>query len=63
MLNERVTEEIKIDNDTHVLTASGMLGLLKSGGPKGAEKWLDAQEERSKYPQTTNVFLRTNGIF
>jgi hypothetical protein len=54
---------VDIKGKSHAITASGLLGLLKSGGPKGAEAWLSNPDDRVKFPKTTEVFLRCNGLF
>lgn len=62
-IKARIADIVTLDNEEHVITQSGLLALLKSGGPRGAEKWLTDPEDRKKYPMTTEVFLRANGIF
>ncbi len=45
------------------VTRSGILGLLKAAGPKGAESWLSSPDDRTKFPRTTETFSRCNGCF
>jgi hypothetical protein len=56
-------EVIDVNGQTHGVSMSGILGLLKAAGPKHTRSWLKNPDERSKYPQTTETFLRTNNIF
>ena len=54
---------VEVGSDKVHVTLSGMLGLLKIGGPKGAESWLTNPTDRTRYPRTTEAFLRCNGCF
>jgi hypothetical protein len=45
------------------VTLSGILGLCKSAGIGNAESWLANETDRSQFPNTTAVFLSTNGVF
>tara|TARA_R100001244_G_scaffold132394_1_gene108866 strand:- start:12812 stop:13249 length:438 start_codon:yes stop_codon:yes gene_type:complete len=45
------------------LTMSGLLGLVSQAGVKGARSWLNRPDERSRFPFTTKIFIKTNGIF
>jgi len=55
--------EVQVADAKHPVTPSGVLGLLKAAGPKGAEGWLRNPGDRTKFPRTTEVFLRCNGTF
>lgn len=46
-----------------VLTLSGLLGLAAVAGLKGCHGWISNREDRVKFPNTTQAFLRTNGVF
>lgn len=52
---------VTVNGGEHPVCASGILGLLKSAGPEGARSWLKNVEDRTKFPKTTEAFLRTNG--
>lgn len=54
---------VDINGSKQVITPSGMLGLLKAAGTKGAEGWLNNPSDRVKFPRTTEVFIRCNGSF
>lgn len=54
---------VTIDSEEVPITQSGIFGLLKAAGPKGAQEWLTNPEDRKKFPQTTQIFLKTNGLF
>jgi hypothetical protein len=45
------------------ITLSGMLGLASVAGLEGAIEWLQRPEDRTRYPYTTQAFLRSNGAF
>lgn len=45
------------------ITLSGVLGLAAVGGLEGAIGWLERTEDRTRYPNTTQAFLRSNGVF
>lgn len=63
LINEYVTSVVKIGPDEHVVTASGLLGLMKAAGPKNAVHWITHPDEQEKFPKTTDIFIRCNGIF
>lgn len=56
-------EVVTIKGQDHAVTLSGVLGLLKAAGPRNAVHWLEHPEDRDKFPNTTEVFLRSNGCF
>jgi hypothetical protein len=45
------------------ITLSGVLGVIQCAGLDGATGWLESPGDRRKFPHTTQVFLRTNGVF
>lgn len=45
------------------ITLSGMLGLSSVAGLEGAIEWLQRPDDRTRYPHTTQAFLRCNGVF
>jgi len=45
------------------ITLSGILGVIQCAGLEGAVGWLEQPNDRKRFPHTTQVFLRTNGIF
>lgn len=47
----------------HTITASGILGVIQAAGLEGAADWLDNPADRDRFPHTTGVFVRTNGVF
>lgn len=55
--------EVEVDGKTHVITLSGILGLLKAAGVEGAQSWLSNPKDRTKFPKTTETFIATNGVF
>lgn len=63
LLQKWAGQAIDIDGVNHTITASGVLGLLKAAGPKGAEGWLNSSEDRKRFAGTTDVFVRCNGRF
>lgn len=52
---------LKGDEQT-IITSSGILALVKAAGPR-AETWIVDTDTRTKYPGTTSLFNRANGIF
>jgi hypothetical protein len=48
---------------TETITLSGVLGVIQCAGLDGATGWLESPGDRKKFPHTTQVFLRTNGVF
>jgi hypothetical protein len=45
------------------LTLSGVLGVIQCAGLEGAVGWLEQAADRKRFPHTTQVFLRCNGLF
>lgn len=45
------------------ITLSGLLGVIQCAGLDGAVGWLEKSGDRKRYPHTTQVFTRTNGVF
>lgn len=54
---------VDVNGQVISVTPSGVLGLLKAAGPRGAEGWLKNPEDRQAFPITTEVFTRCNGCF
>lgn len=54
---------LEINGQTHPITMSGVLGVLKSAGSKHARSWFKNADDREAFTHTTETFLRTNGIF
>lgn len=63
VIQSHAGDVIKVKGEEHAITMSGVLGLMKAAGAKNAVHWLQHPEDHEKFPNTTNVFLRTNGCF
>lgn len=63
LIADHLAQCVMIDGNEVVITQSGLLGLLKAAGVKHARSWLEHPDDRSKFPQTTKIFLATNGVF
>jgi hypothetical protein len=63
LIRDYCGDVVSIDGNDHPVTASGLLGLMKSAGVKNAESWLANPDERKTFPHTTKMFLQTNGVF
>lgn len=63
MIDEHVTSVIQIDGEDHVVSVSGLLGLMKAAGPKNAVVWIMQPENRKSFPNTTEIFKRCNNCF
>lgn len=63
LISENAGEVVNIAGVDHPVTPSGILGLLKAAGPSGARSWLANEEDRVRFPRTTETFVRTNGCF
>lgn len=50
-------------SNVHCVTMSGILGVVKAAGPKNARAWFKNAKDRADHPKTTEMFLRTNGLF
>ncbi len=49
--------------DDKTVSLSGLLGLVKQAGLKGAKSWLTNPKDHSRFPHTTAMFNCTNGLF
>jgi hypothetical protein len=45
------------------VTLSGVLGVIQAAGLEGAVEWLEHPADRTRFPNTTQAFLRCNGVF
>lgn len=54
---------VEIDGQEKVITMSGILALAKSAGVENAESWLTNPKDRAKFPKTTEMFSKANGMF
>ena len=45
------------------VTLSGVLGVIQAAGLEGAVQWLEQPADRTRFPHTTQAFLRCNGVF
>ncbi len=45
------------------VTLSGVLGVIQAAGLEGAVEWLQRPADRTRFPNTTQAFLRCNGVF
>ena len=65
VLKRYIGKTIQIPDMEHpsAISLSGVLGVVSVAGIDGASKWLVHPSDRKRFPHTTNVFLRTNGIF
>lgn len=63
LIRESAGEVVELSGEQHPVTPSGILGLLKAAGPQGARSWLSNEADRTRFPHTTEIFLRTNGCF
>ncbi len=54
---------VNVDGEAIPVTMSGLLAVMRNAGTKNAEKWLDVEEDRRKFPNTTDAFKRANGCF
>lgn len=63
VIKDHLASVVTVNGQECPVTLSGILGLLKAAGVKHARSWLENAKDRSQFPQTTNVFLATNGVF
>jgi hypothetical protein len=62
-LVSHVGQAIDVDGAEVTVTLSGLLGTISAAGLEGAASWLEDASDRKRFPGTTGVFLRTNGVF
>lgn len=63
LINEWSGDVITLNGQQMSVTRSGLYGLLKCAGFEGAKEWLTDENGRMRYPNTTAMFLNTNGLF
>jgi len=62
-LVDHVGATIAIDGADHIITLSGVLGVIQVAGLEGACAWLESPADRRRFKNTTAAFTRTNGVF
>ncbi len=66
MVEENVNRLIAVPGDhgePQPVTRSGLLGVIQAAGLEGAVSWFEQPSDRQRFPHTTEMFLRTNGVF
>lgn len=63
LVKDYVAMPVVIDGDSVPITLSGLLSVMRIAGTKNAEKWLTSEDERKRFPNTTDAFKRSNGCF
>jgi hypothetical protein len=63
LIKQSVAMPIEINGESMPITLSGLIAVMRIAGTSNAAKWLDSQEERKKFPNTTEAFKRANGCF
>lgn len=51
------------DGSEAIITLSGLLALAKAAGITGMGRWLTQPTDRAKFPNTTRLFMKANGLF
>jgi hypothetical protein len=64
-LAQYVGKPVKVPGEPapRMITLSGMLGVAQTAGLEGAIDWLEHDENRTRFPKTTEMFVRCNGVF
>lgn len=62
-LGELAGKVIDVDDGEYPVTLSGVLGVVQVAGLEGAIAWFERPEDRKRFPNTTKMFLTTNGVF
>lgn len=62
-LGELAGKVIDVDDGEYPVTLSGVLGVVQVAGLEGAIAWFEHPEDRKRFPNTTKMFLTTNGVF
>lgn len=63
LINEFAGDVMSINGQRVPITQSGILGVIKCAGAEAARSWLSDEKDRLRHPNTTKIFLLTNGIF
>lgn len=65
MLNENLQRLIRVPGSSspHVVTLSGILGVVQCAGLEAAYSWFTTPSDRERFRYTTHIFERTNGAF
>lgn len=63
IINKHVAMPVNINGEDIPVTLSGLISVMRIAGSKNAEKWLESEDERKKFPNTTEAFKRSNGCF
>jgi hypothetical protein len=63
LIKEFELKPIQINGDEQVATLSGILAVVKSAGLDHARSWFTNPDDRKKFPKTSEMFLKANGVF
>lgn len=63
LIREFECQMISINGDEKIVTLSGILAVIKSAGLEHARSWFVSDDDRTKFPKTTEMFSRANGAF
>ncbi len=63
LIEEYVSTTVDVDGTEHPVSLSGLLGVIQAAGLEGACEWLENPSDRKRFPKTTEIFLKTNGVF
>lgn len=63
LIKQSVAMPITVDGENVPITLSGLIAVMRIAGTSNAAKWLDSEDERKKFPHTTEAFKRANGCF
>lgn len=63
LIEEFQFQSVNVRGSQYPMTLSGLLGLLKAAGPAKARSWITNPGDRDQFPNTTDTFLATNGMF
>lgn len=63
LITEFEFQPIALEDGEKTITLSGILAVIKSAGMDHARSWFVNSGDRKKFPKTTEMFSKANGVF
>lgn len=59
----KVSSMVGVEVEGKKASLSGLLGVVHAAGEGGVRSWVESEDVRKRFPSTTALFHKTNGVF